>query len=256
MISICKILLILYLLKNFGIIGRIINSSNKNPFHSPSPRFINTYHRHFSKLGNVSPPISMALTLNGKCWTTEAFQSPRFISRKLLQRLPGWHWRSRPVDSVGNVANVVTECHRAPSQGGGSELLGTTMAASWRGTTKGGGQGDISSLGKLERGPWCLEDEEVGYLSPVGATSRPSFQEKSKAFRKNDKFLSLTTVCLVQVFYARSCKISYTLLSIVGTDKDNCFNPSFRLSFPFLSIGSFHYIPFNMWVIICIGNLD
>lgn len=198
----------------------------------------------------------MALTLNGKCWTTEAFQSPRFISRKLLQRLPGWHWRSRPVDSVGNVANVVTECHRAPSQGGGSELLGTTMAASWRGTTKGGGQGDISSLGKLERGPWCLEDEEVGYLSPVGATSRPSFQEKSKAFRKNDKFLSLTTVCLVQVFYARSCKISYTLLSIVGTDKDNYFNPSFRLSFPFLSIGSFHYIPFNMWVIICIGNLD
>lgn len=198
----------------------------------------------------------MALTLNGKCWTTEAFQSPRFISRKLLQRLPGWHWRSRPVDSVGNVANVVTECHRAPSQGGGSELLGTTMAASWRGTTKGGGQGDISSLGKLERGPWCLEDEEVGYLSPVGATSRPSFQEKSKAFRKNDKFLSLTTVCLVQVFYARSCKISYTLLSIVGTDKDNCFNPSFQLSFPFLSIGSFHYIPFNMWVIICIGNLN
>lgn len=128
---------------------------------------------HFSKLGNVSPPISIALTLNGKCWTTEAFQSPRFISRKLLQRLPVWHWRSRPVDSVGNVANVVTECHRAPSQGG-SELLGTTMAASWRGTTKGGGQGDISSLGKLERGPWCLEDE-VGYLSPVGATSRPSF---------------------------------------------------------------------------------
>lgn len=121
---------------------------------------------------------------------------------------------------MGNVANVVTECHRAPSQGG-SELLGTTMAASWRGTTKGEGQGDISSLGKLERGPWCLEDE-VGYLSPVGATSRPSFMEKSKAFRKNDKFLSLTTVyksLLREISFCQSFEWT----------KDNCFDRSFRL---------------------------
>lgn len=116
------------------------------------------------------------ITLNGKCWTTEAFQSPRFISRKLLQRLLGWHWRSRPVDSVGNVANVVTECHRAPSKEDRN-----SWGQGWRrvGEERRKGVGDISSLGKLERGPWCLEDE-VGYLSPVGATSRPSSSRKAR----------------------------------------------------------------------------
>lgn len=72
-----------------------------------------------------------------------------------------WHWRSRPVDGVGNVANVVTECHRAPSWS--IETLQVVDGGRWRGRRK-RMLGDISSLGTTK------EEQEVdgsrtGWLS-------------------------------------------------------------------------------------------
>lgn len=155
----------------------------------------------------------------------DAFQSSGFISWKVVRRkssrrwsCAGWHWRSRPIDSVGNVANVVTECHRAPSRGIGTpgrEAMAAAGENDERGTP-----GDISSLGttKVER-EGLMSRGRAGYLLPVGATSchSPPKRRVALAFCKNDKFLSLTTLprtslaSTVSLFYA-SREISRPLL--------------------------------------------
>lgn len=65
------------------------------------------------------------------------------------------------------------------------------MAASWRGTTKGGGRYIVAR----EAGTGPLMSRGRGRLSFACRCNEPPFLlQKSKALRKNDKFLSLTTV--------------------------------------------------------------
>lgn len=65
------------------------------------------------------------------------------------------------------------------------------MAASWRGTTKGGGRYIVAR----EAGTGSLMSRGRGRLSFACRCNEPPFLlQKSKALRKNDKFLSLTTV--------------------------------------------------------------
>lgn len=118
---------------------------------------------------------------------------------------------------------------------GGSELLGTRMAASWRGTTKGGGRYIVAR----EAGTGPLMSRGRGRLSFACRCNEPPFLlQKSKALRKNDKFLSLTTVSCTSLALLRVVRDKPCTANRVERVEDNCFARSFRF-FSFHSIGLF-----------------
>lgn len=76
---------------------------------------------------------------------------------------------------MGNVANVVTECHRTPSSGA-SELCEEERMGGGKGEKEGGdserGHWEIyRRSGQPRRNRRLMARGRAGYLSPVGATT-------------------------------------------------------------------------------------